>query len=840
MVYIFNGINLYIIYIFITFSLGQFIKNPIKIDDDSKFNDYIINLESNNKQFTTSNGKTISIIKDDTEIIYNSQSFYLSPNFYLCKDESGYYFLFANFNYYSKNPNNKNNIIESLNLISTLPHNVKYNGFIKEKEYNHYDPISKINKNEIIIYGKQEEYLFFKYNKEGNTYKLNINNIGENISCKLVRSSRYVCAYFLNDILEVSTIMLKYISSNNKELEIIQTKQVDECQNFDNLILYDTSVEFYKVLCCSKKITNEYKCLVVIAQVEHYYWEDSITKDLQLKNLNTAYTVSLSQIHECYFNDFYNEFLLCCGKNNAITCYRNNINNFGLINQFSINLPGLITNIIMTNKVDYIIISYNNETTTNNYLYNYYIYPPKCKDISIQINSFQTFELNLLDLFENKTNTKYYIRFHNLPSSYGIIKIGQENINSNDYKKELKPERDKLYFISNSYQVTNKFDIIFNISIEETYSSICKIALTINECYHSCQGCYYNIYESSQTNHNCIKCKNSYFPYSEQINNNCYNEQEMKDNFDHWYFNDSKNIFEKCHSVCKSCYGANNDNCLSCMDEKLYAYQGKCISDCPIGTFPYFDGSGYKICKECYPNCVDCTEFGDSTNMKCSSCSEDKIKYKQNCLIIHDNGIKSFYNPENKNEIVSCYEKYNKFIKENTYECIEKPDEGYYVSNTVTGLLSPCHYSCKTCSNKIIDDNSNCIECANDYYPIYEDILKNCYSNESISIGYFLDKETIPLYWKKCYENCEECYGLGNSTNMFCLSCKKNISDFYILKLTKDNNCIKECNDKLFYSPFDECVETCPNGTYEYILNYTCLENCPITVIIYNNSFYLI
>ena len=286
MVYIFNGINLYIIYIFITFSLGQFIKNPIKIDDDSKFNDYIINLESNNKQFTTSNGKTISIIKDDTEIIYNSQSFYLSPNFYLCKDESDYYFLFAHFNYYSKNPSYTNNrIIESLNLISTLPQNVKYNGFIKEKEYNKYNPISKINKNEIIIYGKQEDYLFFKYTNEGNTYIININNIGKNISCKFVRSSRYVCAYFLNDILEVSTIMLKYISSNNKELEIIQTKQVDERQNFDNLILYDTSTEFYKILCCSKKITNEYKCLVVIAQVEHYYWNGRITKDLQLKNL---------------------------------------------------------------------------------------------------------------------------------------------------------------------------------------------------------------------------------------------------------------------------------------------------------------------------------------------------------------------------------------------------------------------------------------------------------------------------------------------------------------------------------------------------------------------------
>ena len=606
----------------------------------------------------------------------------------------------------------------------------------------------------------------------------NINNIGEQISCKFIRSARYVCAYFLNNILKVSNIMLKYISTSRKQLEILESKQVDECQNFDNLILYDTDKEFYKVLCCSKKITKEKKCIAIYAYFVHYYDQynnnnNYIEHDLQLKNLKTSYTISLSQTHECYFNDFYNEFLLCCGKNNAINCYRNNVNNFGLINQFSISLSGIITNIIITNKGNHVIISYKNETSTNNYLYNYYIYPPQCRDISKKINAYQSFEINLLDLFEKKTNTKYYIRFHNLPSVFGIIRIDEEIINSIEQKKELKPERDKLYFISNSYQITNNYDIIFDISIEETYSSTCKIILTINECYHSCKGCYNNIYESNHTNHNCITCKNGYFPYSGQLNTNCYNEQEMKDYFNHWYFNNNKNIFEKCHSVCKSCYGANIDNCLSCINENLYAYQGKCISDCPIGTFCSQDGYENKICEGCYPNCFDCIELGDSIDMKCSSCSEDKIKYKQNCLIVHDNEIKSFYNPDNQNEIVSCYEKYNKYIIENTNECIVKPNEGYYISNTATGLLSPCHYSCKTCSNKIIDDNSNCIECADDYYPIYENRLKNCYSNETISIGYFLNKEIDSFYWKKCYENCEKCFGLGNSTNMNCLSCKK-------------------------------------------------------------------
>ena len=103
----------------------------------------------------------------------------------------------------------------------------------------------------------------------------------------------------------------------------------------------------------------------------------------------------------------------------------------------------------------------------------------------------------------------------------------------------------------------------------------------------------------------------------------------MKDNFKQWYFNENKKIFEKCDSICKTCFGAKNDNCLSCMNETLYAYQGKCISVCPLGTFRSFDDDGNKVCKNCCPNCNDCIELGNSTDMKCSSCSDEKIKYKQ-------------------------------------------------------------------------------------------------------------------------------------------------------------------------------------------------------------------
>ena len=712
-----------------------------------------------------------------------------------------------------------------------MPSDVKYKGFIREKKFTDYNPLSTIQQNEIVIYGIKGDNLYFQYIQANTNYLIKIENIREQISCKFIRSSRYVCSYFINEKMYVSSIILRYISRDQSQLTILENIEVEECNNYDNLILYDTDEEFYKILCCTKKITKEKKCSIIYAEVIVYLFITSITKNLNLIELNTDYTVSLFKTHNCYLNCFKDEFLLCCGESNNINCFRNNINNFSLINKFSITLSGSITNIIITNKPDHVIISYKNETSIKNYLYNYYIYPPQCKNVYQKINSFQIFELNLSELFEKDTNTEYYISFPELPNKYGIIKIGEKEISSTNSKIELKPEKEKLYFISKSYQALNNYDIDFQILIKETYSSKCKISLTVKECYYSCRGCIFDINNSNFSNHSCINCREDekYFPYSEKPNN-CYKEQEMEKYFKDWYFNERQRIFENYESVFISNNDSNNGTQISCMNGNLYFYKGKCIKDCPYGTFGSQDDSGNKICENCYPNCADCKELGNSTDMKCSSCSENQIKYKQNCHFIYDNEIDKFYNPDN-NEIVSCLQFYNKYLIENTKECIDKPERGYFILNNITGLLSPCHFSCRTCSNKMIDDNSNCIECANDYFPIYGENLNNCYSNETIYNGYYLAIKNDSFIWKKCYEICDECYDEGNSTNMNCLSCKDlsyNLSSSYIYNLTENNNCIKNCKRDFFMTSKRECVKECPNGTYQYDLNNTCLESCPI------------
>ena len=167
--------------------------------------------------------------------------------------------------------------------------------------------------------------------------------------------------------------------------------------------------------------------------------------------------------------------------------------------------------------------------------------------------------------------------------------------------------------------------------------------------------------------HNCIECKEEekYFHYAQE-ENNCYNEEEMKAKFTGWYFDDQRNLFAKCNSNCKTCFGPSENNCLSCKYSIFYAYEGICRTICPDKTFPTRDDEGNKICKDCFPNCATCDELGNYNDMKCLTCSDDQIKYENNCFDIYDNKAKSFYNPLEYSEITSCLDLFDKYIIEYT------------------------------------------------------------------------------------------------------------------------------------------------------------------------------
>ena len=146
--------------------------------------------------------------------------------------------------------------------------------------------------------------------------------------------------------------------------------------------------------------------------------------------------------------------------------------------------------------------------------------------------------------------------------------------------------------------------------------------------------------------------------------------------------------------------------------------------NCSEGYFPILtklnDLEHYFVCDKCYENCQTCSMGGDAQKINCKTCKENQIKYNDSCFDIANNTTKSFYEPEsNDSYITSCNEKFGKYIKEDSNECIHLPneEEGYYISNNITGLLLNCHDNCLSCKNgpnkNIYEDiqSMECISC---------------------------------------------------------------------------------------------------------------------------------
>ena len=260
MEYIFKDSILFLLINLFFVSKFQLINNPVKIIEESDIDDNVISFDSSSA-ITNESKEELIIQKDPNQIIYEGKLYFLCPSIFLCLDQSNYTFLFAENNYYNKIPNICNDhSINSLSIMASLSNDIQYYGFIRDKYYGYYstdqNAMSTIQNNEIVIYGKKEDNLYFKYIKENKSYTLEIGNITDIISCKLINSARYICAYFINNTIQVDILALNYIEIGEKGLSILYTIQLNEFADFDNLILYEVENDpLYKLLCASKKET---------------------------------------------------------------------------------------------------------------------------------------------------------------------------------------------------------------------------------------------------------------------------------------------------------------------------------------------------------------------------------------------------------------------------------------------------------------------------------------------------------------------------------------------------------------------------------------------------------
>ena len=341
--------------------------------------------------------------------------------------------------------------------------------------------------------------------------------IDGNISCKLLQNVYIICIYSINKQIELSILNIK----GNKNLEILYTYNDPDNKYFSEInepILYDTNILISKLLCGRKKDDiSKIICCILICNTSQK--EDGINFNLNFYDLSEINANFSSSYNNCNYTIFNSEYLICCGNTDAIYCERRDME-LKLINLFNITFYGKIKNLTLESHHDtYVELLYLYETSESKNIYEYRIYPPKCIDINIYINNQSSFEIDLNKLFKRKTNTTYYITILEIKHNKDeIIKLNGEDFNEDYYRKRirLKPDKNSLYFKLNNFRGSKKIVIKYNISIEETYSDSCTMALIF--CNEFCE-------INKSNTQNCIECKNNYFPFPEGISN-CFDDKE--------------------------------------------------------------------------------------------------------------------------------------------------------------------------------------------------------------------------------------------------------------------------------------------------------------------------
>ena len=330
----------------------------------------------------------------------------------------------------------------------------------------------------LIIYGKENEKIFFYYINSNILLFFESKKIDGNISCKLFQNVYIICIYSINKQIELSILNIK----GNKNLEILYTYNDPDNKYFSEInepILYDTNILISKLLCGRKKDDiSKIICCILICNTSQK--EDGINFNLNFYDLSEINANFSSSYNNCNYTIFNSEYLICCGNTDVIYCERRDME-LKLINLFNITFYGKIKNLTLESHHDtYAELLFLYETSESKNIYEYRIYPPKCIDINIYINNQSSFEIDLNKLFKRKTNTTYYITILEIKHNKDeIIKLNGEDFNEDYYRKRirLKPDKNSLYFKLNNFRGSKNFVIKYNISIEETYSDSCTMAL---------------------------------------------------------------------------------------------------------------------------------------------------------------------------------------------------------------------------------------------------------------------------------------------------------------------------------------------------------------------------
>ena len=216
----------------------------------------------------------------------------------------------------------------------------------------------------------------------------------------------------------------------------------------------------------------------------------------------------------------------------------------------------------------------------------------------------------------------------------------------------------------------------------------------------------------------------------------------------------------------------------------------------------------------CYHSCSSCMGAGTNDNHLCTSC------------------ISQYY-----------------FSPDISTNCInEQPPQTYL--NKTTQSYKYCYSTCETCSKEGFDTSHNCNTCISSYAPLIDN-RSNCYDITTTINGYYYS--FTKGVFDKCDDACESCYNSKEYGDTNCIIC----AEGYFPHLYNPTNCIPSCEPNYWYFDFinrdikctltqecpsthpvlsqysyNQCIDKCEDGKYYY--NNECIPACPSLTLIDN------
>eukprot|EP00930_Biecheleria_cincta_P069288 TRINITY_DN57040_c0_g1_i1.p1 TRINITY_DN57040_c0_g1~~TRINITY_DN57040_c0_g1_i1.p1 ORF type:complete len:3579 (-),score=472.83 TRINITY_DN57040_c0_g1_i1:116-10780(-) len=369
----------------------------------------------------------------------------------------------------------------------------------------------------------------------------------------------------------------------------------------------------------------------------------------------------------------------------------------------------------------------------------------------------------------------------------------------------------------------------------------------------SCTVCHENCNQCVDFN-TCTECKNDHFlTWDKKCAIVCPNGYYMNNGSVNGTYTGVGNTCQLCHENCSSC-----NTFEECTDCRLGTYRtpsSTCTDVCPDNYYENGSSATGNTCLECADNCHLC-----DSHSECTDCNNSFFLGRNGSCVEHcPDGDYEVGTEIRGRECKQCADGVNRCLNytfavecaDGLYlapdaTCVDKCPDGYYeLGDGDIGRTCPlCATNCSKCENATV-----CTECQHSKY-----LTPDLWCEDECPLGTFhFGTGTVGNMCKPCSKDCRDCtngefcvecmnnkylnpnrsctdycpdnfFEQGeNETGRTCPSCEENC------ELCESATVCTQCNNSLHLDDSDNCVVTCPAGTYHaglMDLGRTC-EGCP-------------